>query len=236
MHDETAILAQFSYPHGGDAECSSARQLQAPRTTMAQQQTCSGRLLGCFTKCIPAPKPEPKAKNVAQTPSPASPKPKADCWTSPAAAIPFIGGPDYKAVIEKIDTLEPEELVSLLRDDTMLASPEVAEQGCRAMRVLGRKEAMCLRLEYAGAALAISAALVKHSASPSVQLQALAALVNFCAGEMASARQKVVEAGGLPLIVAAMNRHKCAPPAAAARVRPAPPRPTARASPRATVA
>ena len=97
----------------------------------------------------------------------------------------------------------------MLRDlaSTPDSDASTIEECCKRVRVLCRDKIDCDKCARSGAAAAVVDAMGSASASASVQLQGLAAIVNLCSGEGHDHRSRAVEIGVLPCIVKAMDNH-----------------------------
>ena len=113
-----------------------------------------------------------------------------------------------KVKAEDIAEFAPAEVVKTL-NAAVQTKPElnsaIVESCCKRLRVLCREPANCLVCDEAGTAPAVVNAMGALQTVPTVQLQALAALVNLCSGEENVHRANAVEANALKAVVAAMN-------------------------------
>lgn len=107
----------------------------------------------------------------------------------------------------QIDGYEPSQVVEVLSaavQTTPDINPSLIEACCKRLRVLCREPENCKRCDEAGTASAVVAAMGMLPTLQSVQLQALAAIVNLCSGEANEHRKNAVDSGAMTAIVAAM--------------------------------
>ena len=110
---------------------------------------------------------------------------------------------------EQIEQFEPQPVV-----DTLIAAVETTpdintnliEVCCKRLRVLCREPENCKRCDEAGSARAVVNAMAALPDLQTVQLQALAALVNLCSGEANEHRKNAVEVGAMKAITSAMKK------------------------------
>lgn len=110
---------------------------------------------------------------------------------------------------EQIENFEAAAVV-----DALLAAVETTpdinvmliEVCCKRLRVLCREPENCKKCDEAGSARAVVGAMGALPDTPTVQLQALAALVNLCSGEANEHRKNAVESGAMKAITAAMTK------------------------------
>lgn len=108
-----------------------------------------------------------------------------------------------------IENLEPETLIKMINDLVASGKPADALAACCSrVRVLCRDPATRFKCEELFAAAAVIKAMNAAPSEPNVQVEGLAALVNFSAGEDDHPRrQAACDADALPCVVGAMKAH-----------------------------
>jgi len=124
---------------------------------------------------------------------------------TPAVVEPT--NPLLKLTAADIEDSPPEKVVEVLHaavETTPDINTTLVETCCKRLRVLCREPDNCSKCDKAGTAPAVCAAMAALPSSATVQLQALAALVNLCSGEANEHRKNAVDAGAMKAIVTAM--------------------------------
>lgn len=144
------------------------------------------------------------------TPKGVDEKPQA----APAGAAGLAPAPWFLSVKpEDVAAFETTQVVELLCSATAEQNVEVhlstkhIEACCKRLRVLCRDPATRKECHEARSAAAVVGAMNRCPMSTmTVQWHALAALVNLCSGEVNDYRERAVEAGAMPAIVAVLNQ------------------------------
>jgi hypothetical protein len=108
----------------------------------------------------------------------------------------------------EIEAADPQKTIDTIR--TLVGEGDdsgLVETCCKRLRVLCREPGPCKVCDEAGAAAAVVQAMMALPNAATVQLQALAALVNLCSGEANEHRTRAVDAGVMPAICNAMKTH-----------------------------
>jgi len=155
-----------------------------------------------------APAAAPAPADVSD-PEPAAPAPEAVAAPEPAPAEPVAAALSLSA--EQIEAFGPADVVKTLHE-AIETTPDIntmlIELCCKRLRVLCRDPENCKACDESGTARAVVLAMSALPNSPSVQLQALAALVNLCSGEANEHRKNAVDAGAMKAIVESMNSQR----------------------------
>ena len=108
---------------------------------------------------------------------------------------------------EQIDGFDPAAVVECLTaavETTPDINTALVEACCKRLRVLCRDADNCKKCDEAGTARAVIGAMGALPDIQTVQLQALAALVNLCSGENNDHRKNAVDSGAMKAITTAM--------------------------------